>query len=269
MSKKKSGRQRPKQRKKKAEDKLMVDANADDLIILVIGATGAGKSKFINDYLRTTVAQVGDEHELKLCTRHIDWYPTRLPSESCYAGRRLILVDTPGFDNDEIDDGEILRRIELWLAASYSNGTSLTGVLYLHDITQKRIRGPTSLKLVERLVGTGSLSTLSFITTQWDTDTVQVGEERENELRDTFWKDALNGGATISRVHKTLEHPTPHFDVVENILRRHMGRQSEDSADGNESRNSEPVGWIETIKNQVIALFFKLAMKSKASWWLR
>lgn len=32
--------------------------------------------------------------------------------------RRLILVDTPGFDDTYIDDAEVLRRIAVWLAVS-------------------------------------------------------------------------------------------------------------------------------------------------------
>lgn len=32
--------------------------------------------------------------------------------------RRLIVVDTPGFDDTFVDDSEILRRISLWLAHS-------------------------------------------------------------------------------------------------------------------------------------------------------
>jgi hypothetical protein len=40
---------------------------------------------------------------------------------------RLVLVDTPGFDDTYVDDGEILRRISVWLglslvAFSYSFG---------------------------------------------------------------------------------------------------------------------------------------------------
>lgn len=34
-------------------------------------------------------------------------------------GRRVVIVDTPGFDDTYIDDSEILRRIAVWLATSY------------------------------------------------------------------------------------------------------------------------------------------------------
>jgi len=32
--------------------------------------------------------------------------------------RRLVLVDTPGFDDTNVSDSEILRRIAVWLAYS-------------------------------------------------------------------------------------------------------------------------------------------------------
>ena len=33
-------------------------------------------------------------------------------------GHRVIIVDTPGFDDTYVDDVEILRRIAVWLASS-------------------------------------------------------------------------------------------------------------------------------------------------------
>ena len=33
-------------------------------------------------------------------------------------GHRVIIVDTPGFDNTYVEDAEILRRIAVWLASS-------------------------------------------------------------------------------------------------------------------------------------------------------
>ena len=32
--------------------------------------------------------------------------------------RRIVLVDTPGFDDTFLDDTEVLRRIAIWLAQS-------------------------------------------------------------------------------------------------------------------------------------------------------
>ena len=44
--------------------------------------------------------------------------PKNLETEFGIVGRRVVLVDTPGFDDTDLSDTEILRRIAVWLAAS-------------------------------------------------------------------------------------------------------------------------------------------------------
>ena len=60
-------------------------------------------------------------HQLVSCTQEIQWHNIDDPSRAGFKlekGRRLILVDTPGFNDTYIDDSEILRRIAVWLASS-------------------------------------------------------------------------------------------------------------------------------------------------------
>ena len=54
-------------------------------------------------------------HDISSCTSTIQYaiVDNPLPRE----GRRVIIVDTPGF-NDSIGDGVILRRIAAWLRLS-------------------------------------------------------------------------------------------------------------------------------------------------------
>ena len=54
-------------------------------------------------------------HDLVSCTSSIQHVITPHPTEP---DRRVILVDTPGFDDTYVDDAEILDRIALWLARS-------------------------------------------------------------------------------------------------------------------------------------------------------
>jgi hypothetical protein len=58
------------------------------------------------------VARVGCN--LNSCTQKIEPFITTLPNDP----RRIVLVDTPGFDDTFLDDTEILRRIAIWLAKS-------------------------------------------------------------------------------------------------------------------------------------------------------
>lgn len=59
------------------------------------------------------LAPVG--HDLASCTGDIGHYILPYPRDR---NRRIILVDTPGFDDSNVDDTVILDRIATWLAAS-------------------------------------------------------------------------------------------------------------------------------------------------------
>ena len=99
-----------------------------------MGATGAGKSsvnrdfpyhlqslthekKFINLLFGKEIMQVG--HATTSCTAKVQ--PAildlgdRFPS---LQNHRVVIVDTPGFDDAFLEDVEILRRIADWLTAS-------------------------------------------------------------------------------------------------------------------------------------------------------
>ena len=56
------------------------------------------------------------------CTQKLQHYIIEIPEDSPHKdalpNRRLVLVDTPGFDDTNVSDAEILRRIAVWLASS-------------------------------------------------------------------------------------------------------------------------------------------------------
>ena len=53
---------------------------------------------------------------LESCSTEIKPVIIQHPTEE---NRRIILVDTPGFDDTNVDDVEILKSIADWLAQSY------------------------------------------------------------------------------------------------------------------------------------------------------
>ena len=68
----------------------------------------------LNKLAGKEVVMVG--HGLESCTTEIKPVIIQHPTEE---NRRIILVDTPGFDDTNVDDVEILKSIADWLAQSY------------------------------------------------------------------------------------------------------------------------------------------------------
>ncbi|KIK01602.1 hypothetical protein K443DRAFT_6782 [Laccaria amethystina LaAM-08-1] len=93
----------------------------DDIIILIMDPTGAGKStgpprdQFINYIAGKEVAEVGLTlgHDLIPCATQ--FCPKVIDSSQTLDGRGLVLVDTPGFDDTCVDNTAILHCVSLWL----------------------------------------------------------------------------------------------------------------------------------------------------------
>jgi hypothetical protein len=56
------------------------------------------------------------------------------------------MIDTPGFDDSGFDgttlsDHEVMRMIAAELTVFYEKGKLLSGVLFMHDISQARLGG--------------------------------------------------------------------------------------------------------------------------------
>jgi len=92
-----------------------------DILILVMGVAGAGKSYFINTVLKTEKMMVGND--LDTCTKDLDFgYIEEIEGHPSLKGHRIVLIDTPGFDDPYKDDSETLEKIVTWLKKSYSSG---------------------------------------------------------------------------------------------------------------------------------------------------
>lgn len=97
---------------------------------------------------------------------------------------RLVLVDTPGFNDTFRDDREILKEITDWLASTYQQGKKLTRVIYLHPINQPRMEGPSLLNLtvMQNLCCSETFENVVLASTFWDLVDESTGARREPEL---------------------------------------------------------------------------------------
>ncbi|KAG2119830.1 P-loop containing nucleoside triphosphate hydrolase protein [Suillus discolor] len=195
-------------------DVILKDRRPNDIIIPVMGPTGVGKSTFINTACGKEVTAVG--HDLKSCTASIQHAICECPSDP---SRRVILVDTPGFDDTYVDDSEILRRIAVWLASSYGDNMKLSGILYFHDISQTRMFGTSrkNLDMFRRLCGKDAEKNVVLVTTKWSEVQEEVGKRREQQLKSSFWQEMIQHGSQVARFHEP-NLPESAWDVLEPIL---------------------------------------------------
>ncbi|KAF5321708.1 hypothetical protein D9619_000444 [Psilocybe cf. subviscida] len=118
--------------------------------------------------------------------------------------RRLILVDAPAFDNTHVDASEILRRISVWLAASYDDSMKIAGIIFLHEISQVRMRGVArrNTDVFKKLCGEDTMKYVALCTTMWEGIAPEVAHTRENQLREMYWKDMITEGAQVMRIRR-------------------------------------------------------------------
>ena len=86
---------------------------------------------------------------------------------------------------------------------SYHDEMNLAGIVYLHDICLPRCTGTIlkNLDMFKKLCGDDALGNVVLGTTKWSLiHRQETGEQREQQLHDSFWKDMINHGSVIRRV---------------------------------------------------------------------
>ncbi|KAL4076364.1 P-loop containing nucleoside triphosphate hydrolase protein [Scleroderma citrinum] len=166
-----------------------------------MGPTGAGKSTLISRAVGGTDIGVG--HDLRSCTSEIR--AVRCPHSD--GERNIVLVDTPGFDDTFVTDTQILLNIANWLKKTYKQNVKLSGLLYLHRISDNRVAGTPlrNLNMFKELCGEDNFKNVILVTTMWDEVEEDVGLQREEELRNTFWQWMIKLGSSSHRFNDTEE----------------------------------------------------------------
>ncbi|KAF9647119.1 hypothetical protein BDM02DRAFT_3251214 [Thelephora ganbajun] len=166
----------------------------------VMGTTGSGKSTFIN---LVSGSNLGVSRKLGSCTNTV-----QVVEAFNLDGRRVVLIDTPGFDDTTQSDTDVLRTIAAFLGASYERGDKLTGVLYFHRITDLRMGGTQTrnFRMFRKLCGESALRNVVIVTNMWGGVEPGIGDAREAELmrEDIFFKPVLESGARMARHENTV-----------------------------------------------------------------
>ncbi|KAL0948456.1 hypothetical protein HGRIS_011029 [Hohenbuehelia grisea] len=167
-----------------------------DMIIAVMGPTGAGKSTFVNAATGRNSTEVG--HSLESCTQDIRITRCQHPYD---LERKVVFVDTPGFDDTRRTDVEVLTSITNWLAETYGQGITLSGLLFFHRISDNRFAGTPlrNLEMFKKLCGSSALRNVVLLTTMWDEVFGNTGEERLDDLQKNYWKGMIASGSRVAR----------------------------------------------------------------------
>jgi hypothetical protein len=118
-------------------------------------------------------------------------------------GRGVFLVDTPGFDDTSRSDAGILKEISFFLATLRARSLCLSGLIYLHRISDARMSGSAikNLRLFQSLCGEENYGHVTLATTMWSDDANErpIQKQRLEELRDTFWAEMVRGGCLLKK----------------------------------------------------------------------
>jgi hypothetical protein len=136
---------------------------------------------------------------------------------------RVHLVDTPGFDDTHRSDVQVLQDVAHWLSASFQEGIRLSGIIYMHRISDLRMGGSAlrNLGMFKKLCGEKVYQSVVLTTSMWSKVTPEVGARRERELVETngFWGLMCQRG---SHVFRYLDTQASARELVGYILSLHI-----------------------------------------------
>lgn len=134
-------------------------------------------------------------------------------------GRTIHLIDTPGFDDNLRDDATILQELAFWLLQAHRTGFKLSGLVYLHRITDSRLQGSglRSLEVLKAMCGHHCYHSIVMVTTRWDEVNGSVGCDHQAELvnNTAFWGDIIASGG---RVMPLLWSNASALAIIDHIL---------------------------------------------------
>ncbi|KAK9775065.1 putative G domain-containing protein [Seiridium cardinale] len=162
----------------------------NDIVIAVVGLTGAGKSTLISQCTGQNV-EIG--HDLDACTTLVE------PFMFERNGHTVHLIDTPGFDGSTTSDALLLEDIAACLNQAYTHGVQVSGIIYLHAINSPRAQGSAkkALRIVKKICGEDAYPVILLGSTMWNKEDFGVAKRREEELINNreLWGDMIAAGS--------------------------------------------------------------------------
>ena len=102
----------------------------------------------------------------------------------------------------------------------YERGCKLSGVIYIHRISDKRFTGIAgrNFRMFRELCGDSTLKNVALVTNMWSEVSPKDGQDRESTLSSRFFKPAIDKGARMVRHHNTAQSA---HDIIRKIVENH------------------------------------------------
>jgi hypothetical protein len=99
----------------------------------------------------------------------------------------------------------------------YRNTNKIAGIIYLYDISRKRMHGSSfkNFTMFRTLCGSDAAVNVILVTTMWSEVKDSVGRSREQQLSNVYWKPLLDEG---SRSNRFLDSFDSAWDIVISLL---------------------------------------------------
>ncbi|KAK5655648.1 hypothetical protein OQA88_5580 [Cercophora sp. LCS_1] len=127
--------------------------------------------------------------------------------------RPIILIDTPGFDDEKLSDVEILSNVPQWMVGEGMMGNtnqSLDALILVHPVTRN---SPSSMearrtRLLKTLLGKDAYKRVTIITTMWDSLETSYASRMRSQFdfktimkqnKQDKWTDFCKDGASIEK----------------------------------------------------------------------
>ncbi|KAF5351067.1 hypothetical protein D9756_008439 [Leucocoprinus leucothites] len=188
--------------------------NREDLVIAVMGPPGVGKTTAGANQLALKLQSDGSNN-------HISALRIIFPDNI-----NVVLAELPSFHNTHRSDLETLVIIADWFKAISGKKVVLSGIVYLHNITDARLTDlvKKNFEMMRKLCGGSFIHKVTLATTVWpdaeeqrlkgdvsSTTIIQAPFEfrelatRERDLIGGYWYPMVQGGSKCFRFGRTKE----------------------------------------------------------------
>ncbi|KAF6749733.1 hypothetical protein DFP72DRAFT_535993 [Ephemerocybe angulata] len=160
-----------------------------DIVIILLGSSGAGMSTFINEMPTNKRCAVNHASTLIPCTENLEVVEVDTDYTAQYRNleaRTVKLIDTLGLDSSRNDgavtDKQTFKQIAKWLK---KNDVVVGGIVFFYKITEPSFgdQARRAKNALSEMCGLNEMSRVVLATSKWSKLGEQaVGEEREKDL---------------------------------------------------------------------------------------